>query len=391
MTPRAITSGPRSEPEILSIHGSQSVAAAVPLFLGFHPRESVVMLCLTGTVKRLGASLRLGLPVGTSAEGAIARHLVQQATRHATGVVLLCFTDDPNTTLRGRPAYPRTSLIRRCLAELKDHGIPVMDAILVRDDLVWSYLVDDPRAPGRPVTSARDRDLNRLQSSQAAAGRAVLSSRADLVASIAGPVGIAAARASEQIRIAGTRFIAAAVGLDHQQTVALGCSIADQRLTACWTAHLAGAGTTPSLLADLVAVMTHVSIRDVVISWGIQRIADEPLPMVMEIARWTPDDDAGPICLALAIIAYREGDGALANVALDRVLKVEPKNRLAGILVATFSSGVHPSELDRLVLDWSDHPANPAAPIWGSGGVVTPDPGGDADRGIDESGVASHG
>jgi hypothetical protein len=47
----------------------------------------------------------------------------------------------------------------------------------------------------------------------------------------------------------------------------------------------------------------------------------------------------------LAVVAYRHGDGALAQVAVDRCLAAEPHHRLAHLLLAIMAAGLHPDEL----------------------------------------------
>ena len=51
--------------------------------------------------------------------------------------------------------------------------------------------------------------------------------------------------------------------------------------------------------------------------------------------RWRPqlpDELRAEICAVLAIAAYRAGDGALAQVALDRCLRARPRHRLGELL-----------------------------------------------------------
>ena len=55
------------------------------------------------------------------------------------------------------------------------------------------------------------------------------------------------------------------------------------------------------------------------------------------------------MCAALAVIAYRKGDGALAQVALDRALHSDPAHRLAHLMLAVMAAGMHPSDLDTLL------------------------------------------
>ena len=84
--------------------------------------------------------------------------------------------------------------------------------------------------------------------------------------------------------------------------------------------------------------------------------------MFIELARWAPDEAATQVCATLAVIAYRQGDGALAQLAVDRVLAAEPSHRLAGVLLELFNSGVRPEELDRLDIGSGEDPEIRARP-----------------------------
>lgn len=76
----------------------------------------------------------------------------------------------------------------------------------------------------------------------------------------------------------------------------------------------------------------------------------EILPVLIASAQKTPDDDprVANLCAALAFLAYHQGDGALAQVAIDRALRTEPQHRLAHLLLLIMASGVPPQALDSL-------------------------------------------
>jgi hypothetical protein len=61
----------------LKVSGPEGLLAAVPTMLGFHPRDSLVLLCLTGPRRRVGPVARVDLPPGRD------RPLANQLTDHA--------------------------------------------------------------------------------------------------------------------------------------------------------------------------------------------------------------------------------------------------------------------------------------------------------------------
>ena len=101
----------------------------------------------------------------------------------------------------------------------------------------------------------------------------------------------------------------------------------------------------------LAVLMTDVLIRDAVLSQGLAELDRPWLPMLISCATWTPGPLAPALCSVLAMVAYRHGDGALAQVAIDRCLLAEPEHGLAQLMIAIMSAGIHPDELERIAHD----------------------------------------
>jgi len=60
--------------------------------------------------------------------------------------------------------------------------------------------------------------------------------------------------------------------------------------------------------------------------------------------RFTPN-----VCAALAVLAYRKGDGALAQVAVDRTMRLDSTHQLAQLMLAVMAAGLPPTDLDDLL------------------------------------------
>lgn len=75
------------------------------------------------------------------------------------------------------------------------------------------------------------------------------------------------------------------------------------------------------------------------------------VPSLVAAVRHTPAGDQATAHLASvpAALAYRTGDGSLAQVAIDRALASEPSHSLARLLVALVSSGLPPADLDEIL------------------------------------------
>ncbi len=350
--------------ETVRLSGPLALIGAVPVLLGFHPARSLVLVCVHGVRHRVGPALRIDLPVPAD-EAVVSTFLTEQAVRHATAVMLLCYTTDPNqVAAAGREQLPREELVQRCVAELRDAGVPVIDAALVRAGRVWSYLNAPATHEGSPLPGDDDPGLAHLRAANAGTGRSVLDDRSDVSRSVAGPEGTEAIEADQAIEAAFERFAQRIADLDFAGTVQTGCRTAHARLTRAVAAHLRAAPRTDEVWADLVAVMSIDLVRDAVISWCLERTGELPVSLLVALARWTSDDFAVPVLATAALVAYRSGDGALANVALERAAAIDPHDRLTALAGEFVGRGVHPTELDTLIIDWPDHPANPAAPFW---------------------------
>lgn len=349
--------------ETVRLSGPLALVGAVPVLLGFHPARSLVLLCVHGVRHRVGPALRIDLPIPAD-EPAVATFLAAQAARHATAVMLVCYSPAENEVAPGRAVLPHAGLVTACVREIRDTGVPVIDAVLVRGGAAWSYLHHPASAPGAPLPSDDDPGLAHLHAAAVGAGRAVLGDRDAISRTVAAPPDGEAAVSEAAMADAFGRFASVIADLDFKATVQVGCDLAHARLATAVTTHVRAGARDDAVWADLIAVLTIDLVRDAVISWCLERTGDIPVGLFVELARWVGDDFAVPVLAVLALVAYRSGDGALANVALERALGIDPGYRLAALTREFVVNGVHPTELDSLIIDWADHPGNPAAPFW---------------------------
>jgi hypothetical protein len=108
----------------------------------------------------------------------------------------------------------------------------------------------------------------------------------------------------------------------------------------------AGPRLTPAEAGRLLVGLHDVLWRDACAEWSYDR------PKVME-ALWTdavrhaPQGHLAAPATLLGLSAWLAGDGAYANVALDRALVDDPDYRLAQLIVAVIQAGVSPREFLR--------------------------------------------
>ena len=99
----------------------------------------------------------------------------------------------------------------------------------------------------------------------------------------------------------------------------------------------------------IAAAMSTVPGRD---QWLIAHGGDRAaVPALVAAAQATRDADPRipNMCAALAVLAYRSGDGALAQVALDRALCSDPVHRMSQLMLAVMAAGLPPADLDDLL------------------------------------------
>ena len=77
--------------------------------------------------------------------------------------------------------------------------------------------------------------------------------------------------------------------------------------------------------------------------------ADAAENLWSECTRRAPAPLDTPPATLLAVSAWLRGDGAMANVALERALSSDPGYRLAGLLASALAECVTPTEIRALI------------------------------------------
>jgi len=191
-------------PDHLRITGPEDILGFIPHSLGYWPENSLVAMTLQG--KRLGATLRVDLPVpggGDAARGVgravgggasggggggsgaggrgrvvpkrgsgsgrkdpladFARNVVAylQADEVADGSLLAFFTDTDADCRRGGQAW--AALLKELELALEAAGLPLRDAWMIGAEFWRNAYCDDPECcgtPGRPIEEIRNSRLN---------------------------------------------------------------------------------------------------------------------------------------------------------------------------------------------------------------------------------------
>ncbi|MDK3256471.1 DUF4192 domain-containing protein [Blastococcus capsensis] len=345
------------------------VVAALPHLLGFHPRESVVLVGLGGpTGGRVGLTVRGDLP-STGATGTAARQLVASLRSDApTAALLVVVSDDPDDFDPGAgdeetgglvlgTQLPHRPLVHELLLALSAADLPVRDVLLVRRGRWWSYDCPYPCcAPGAgtPLPGG----VSELAVAAVATGQVVATDRAALSARIAAPPGArggmraacarVAARRTARRRVVGPEVLA------DESWAALVRAVARCR---------PGPGGDGPLedheVADLLWALRDPQVRDSALQLALGADATAAETLWTECTRRAPAPlDAVPATL-LAVSVWLRGDGAMANVALDRAMSSDPDLALARLLSQGLAACLPPREL-RALLEQAADAGDPA-------------------------------
>ncbi len=328
------------EPTVIKLRTPPDIVAAMPVLIGFHPSESLVLMCMHGPRKRAGLTMRVDLPHPNDHPRLAAEMAARCAHERADAVIAVCYTEA--TDAEGK--LPRSDLIDALLDKLGKIGIGWIEAVLVRDGRWWLYRCDDDDCPpeGTPLPDRASSEIVALEARGALEGRAILPSREALAASIQGPE---AAREIELAQVhlrTGQQFLAEVESKGANAALDRTLSLARAALNR----YLAGEHE----LADDDAARILVGLedrlaRDAMLTWALDGHTQELVVLLSDLARRSLDGNAAPICTVLAAVAYQYGDGALASVALERALGSEPGYELARLLDASLQSQIEPAEI----------------------------------------------
>lgn len=314
--------------DTIAVHDAAGLIAVIPPLLGFPPQESLVVLCLRG--KRAGPVIRCDLPLPEHV-APLAQHLAETAIRHGDSVALYVYSAHPDA-----PA-----ILQAALEIVVAHGLPAVDAIIVNGS-VASFLPDQHGNTAAPIHVPLPADplVSTLQAATVMAGRTILPTRAALVASIAPPWASNLRRARRTMKGVRTLF-------DAPPAAAEALEILDGALFETQQNGTVG----PLGAASLALVAQSKLVRDLMIARIFADRDSEWLPMLISAITQVPADESEDLCVVLGLTAYRDGDGALAQVAVDRCFQTEPEHRLAELLLDIMAAGLPPAFLDELGAD----------------------------------------
>jgi hypothetical protein len=317
----------------------EGVLAIVPHLLGFVPRSSLVII---GTDAQRGAvkvTLRYDLPDPSDQE------LAADIAGHAAAVLAA-----QRLTVAIVVGYGPDGLVRPLIAALADGmsraGIAIPECLRAEGTRYWSYTCGDEACC--PDQGKEFDQVNATSAVMAAAGERVLADRGAVGAGLAPVRGVAAesmrkatrraeqhvtqvlAKVRKSVRVGAARHMLASEGL-----AAVASMIATYRA--------GGKYGTDYQLAWLTVALKDLRVRDDAWARMDPRDRDAHLRLWTDVVRRAqPGYVAAPAAL-LAFVAGQDGNGVLANIALDRALEDTPGYSMATLLRQVITAGAPPS------------------------------------------------
>lgn len=317
--------------------------AAVPHLLGFHPRNSVVLLALHG--KSLGLTLRADLVDNDQAAVLAEQLLPPIARQRPTGVALVVIG---GASMRNGD-LPHRALVDALDGLLTGAGVPVVHAAWTAETACGApwRCYDDPLCAG----TVADPTTSPLAAATVAAGAVTFGSREEMAALVA---------AEDTAALARRAILLDAADAEHPMSARL----VAQRLARLKKLHRAAAAgdlvLSDGIVAEIASALCDHRVRDACLPWCTGSGAAAAERLWLALVRATPAPERAEPAALLALAAYLRGDGALAGVALDAALNACPHHSLSGLLRAALDGGLPPELLRSIAADAADALLRPA-------------------------------
>ena len=325
-------------PSRVRLGGPDEIVAAIPHLLGFHPRESVVLLGLRGRRDRVCLSLRVDLPDPAHESALAAMVTAHLRNARARAAIVLVVTDVP----AAGGGLPRRSLADALRSALAAARIGLRDVLCVHRQRWWSYGCERAECCPREGRPVRPEAASVLAAASVAEGRVVHADRDALIRVLA-PIG----QDDEADRC---RLFADTAG---RQRAALSSTAGRRAMVARIEAVVRAWADRPGDLGadDAVAfcvALARLEVRDDCLRWLDGPLADAAEGLWLALVRAAaPGYTPAPATL-LALHAYGRGDGTFARICAERALSDTPGYPMAALVHEALDRGLPPAAIREL-------------------------------------------
>ncbi len=339
---------PTTDPLLIRVTGPRDLVDLVPYLVGFRPSESLVLVSMSGRRRRVGLTLRVdldGLRAGPEVLDTCVSHLIRAG---AAGVMLLVYRDPtgpedsevPRAAAAGS-SLPEGDLVDRAVQAIHARGVHVDEALLVTGDRWWSYLCHDPACcPPEGSRITRSDQPSAVVAAATVAGLVAAPDRRSLEHSLD--------PAPTARRAAVARLVADAQARADRSAADGPSESSRARVVAEVATAVAGQRRGRRPPDDMVVAGLLVALRDIAIRDHCCQHAARPDSAAMQslsghLARLaTAPYDVAPYTV-LAFCAWRDGNGALSRIAVERALRSDKSYSMAVLLQQALDHGIDPS------------------------------------------------
>jgi hypothetical protein len=319
-------------PGKLRLTTRNDIVVAMPYLVGFTPTDSLLVVVLDdGWIRFAG---RLDLPQQSELQQLAmpAEETATMMARYGSAAILVGYGP-------AERVEPAAALLTTAL---NSAGVDMQQVLRVDDGRYWCLCGDTGCADGVPY----DPTASTFPAEAVYRGLAPLPDRTALerlITPVTGPE-------RDQIRATTFTALSRLAGMladgtvstpdDDRKTPAHVVREGIAAVEKAYESAARGEALSDDDVAWLTAVLMVLDVRDH--AWITCDGSDAQRQLWIDVTRRAmPDNSAAPACL-LAITAYLAGDGAMANIAVDRALLAEPDYRLAHLLHHAMQAGVPP-------------------------------------------------
>lgn len=309
---------------VYTAHDIPDLINTLPALFGFMPEDSVVAIATYGPRNRLGFRLRMDMPTLEQVGRAAAQVVAHLAHQGAEAAIVIAVTD------RIDVAEQLVPQIERRLGTIR----PVVGAWA--DGKRYWTTFDDSDPAGHPYETS----AHHVAVVQAiAGGQEILPNRAALAAKLAPESGLRRIWLNHGAETVAGQVAAALNTRGDRSVVEVGLD----DLAPVLDVALARRGFTDELALRFAMWATILPVRDALWAQITPQNARDMVGLWSHVARCAPPSTSAPsLCLA-GFASWLSGDGALALIAVERALAIDPHYPLAGLLLRMLEGGVPPS------------------------------------------------
>jgi hypothetical protein len=329
-----------SESTTLRVRDPGDLIEAIPYLLGFHPRDSLVVVGLDGI--RVGVTARVDL-AELADVSVVPSTLRIIGNGGATRAVAVIYDDSFSGD-----ALPHRQLVDSVAESAAEVQVEVVDALLVGRRRWWSYLCADPGCcpiEGREVPG----DASPAAATATYAGLVALSGREALSACLQPHDDVTRSRLepllAEQEHAAMTAVLDGR-GQRYERSVKraifAAARDADESLFPGRSGSLAD-----EVVCRFAVALSETSIRDAVWLAVDQRRLDGRA-LWREISCRVPSPYDAAALFLYGWASWREGSGPSASIAVERALASDPGYTAAELLRGALAHGLDPRRTPRL-------------------------------------------